>query len=97
MEPVAEFFGYYDVMNYDLTHYAIALYCGIWTENCQIGIAFTATNNLKPLDFKKMKAYFGHYPAGSSIKCGKHFMQIIAAKKFQEYDYDSSMNMRLYG
>lgn len=39
----------------------------------------------------------GHYPSGSGLKCFKHYMQILKAHRFQEYDYGNIMNLRLYG
>ena len=60
-------------------------------------MSFTTTESVKPINYDGFRVFWGHYPAGSSIKCLMHFIQIFRAKQFQEYDYGPTMNRRLYG
>lgn len=72
-------------------------WCGIFTESCQVGVAFIASQTFKPINFDRLRAFFGHYPAGSSVKCWQHWYQVYSQSKFQDYDYGSVMNQRIYG
>lgn len=61
---------------YDSDYYFqkfLMYWCGMFTETCQMGVAFIASNTFKPINFDRLRAFFGHYPAGSSIKCWKHW------------------------
>ncbi len=49
-------------------------------------------NNQSSID-----VYMKHYPCGSSLKCFKHFVQIIKSGKFTKYDYNKEANFVLYG
>ncbi len=44
-----------------------------------------------------INVYMKHYPCGTSLKCFKHFLQIIKSKKFQKYDYGQEANCHIYG
>lgn len=94
---IIEFFGFYDYMNYQLMHLPLIIVCGFWTDFCWVGTAFVASKTALPINYDRMKVLFAHYPAGSSLKCFKHYIQILKSGRFQEYDYGNVMNLRLYG
>jgi len=47
-------------------------------------------------DPNRMKVLYGHYPAGGSLKCLKHYIQIYRHQKFIHYDYGVEANMAIY-
>jgi len=47
-------------------------------------------------DQTTFKTYFGHYPAGTSVKGMIHFGQIYKSGFFSEYDYGSVENLKRY-
>lgn len=47
-------------------------------------------------DLESMRVYFGHYPAGISVKTLEHTLQTYQAKKFQYFDYGVEENKKRY-
>lgn len=71
--------------------------CGWVPLICKAYDYFTA-NSHPGVEFKKyMQTYFAHYPAGTSMKSVKHYVQIHKAGKFQLYDYGKIGNNKHYG
>jgi len=58
---------------------------------------YVATSDIKPINYERFRAYFGHYPSGSSIQCVNHFGQLMKSKTFDEFDYGKTENLRRYG
>ena len=48
--------------------------------------------------FKKgrLPIYFSKWPSGTSYKSFSHILQLIAAEKFQNFDYGSEENLSIY-
>ena len=89
VSPYLPMIGIYEVLTEKQLHNVLVILCGYFTGVCQYMVHFIATTNGKPLDYNRFRTYFGHYPAGSSVKCVTHFGQMINSKKFQEFDYGS--------
>lgn len=87
--------GIFDVETY--VQQFLVYFCGLFTEWCQLGVGFVASSTIKPLNFSRLRAFFGHYPSASSLKCWQHWAQIYKSKRFQEFDYGPVMNERVYG
>lgn len=72
--------------------------CQLFRDACMMVTAFTATSEAAPLDYDRVRTFYGHYPATSSFKCWKHWGQNFLLGKWQEYDYGSSeKNIEVYG
>lgn len=75
--PILPSLGIYDVLSERQMHDLLINVCGYFTGVCQFAIHYICTTNGKPIDYDRFRAYFGHYPAGSSVKCVTHFGQMM--------------------
>ncbi|XP_075978337.1 lipase 1-like [Anticarsia gemmatalis] len=67
-------------------------------EVCAEGVFFTAVGrDSEQFEPEFLPIAIGHYPCGSSVKTGAHFLQIAARKKFAQYDYGLAQNKLKYG
>ncbi|XP_075229761.1 uncharacterized protein LOC142329238 [Lycorma delicatula] len=53
--------------------------------------------NRDNLDKKMISLYFGSALSGASLKTAVHVFQLIKTEKFQQYDYGSLKNLKIYG
>lgn len=95
--PVLADLGIFDMASEAQTHAFFTNVCGFWIEACLVGTQFVATSNILPLNTERTRAFFGHYPAGSSVKCFVHFFQMMTNKAFQDFDYGPVENQQRYG
>lgn len=86
------FFNFQSFLRWYLVHS-----CQIFRDACMIGTAFSVTSTTEPLEFDRLRTYYGHYPATSSFKCWKHWGQILFYGNLQEFDYGHEKNMEIYG
>lgn len=71
--PVLADLGIFDMLSERQTRAFFMNVCGFWIEACLVGTHFIATTTVLPLDVERTRAFFGHYPAGSSVKSFAHF------------------------
>jgi len=75
--------GIHEIFPYNyLENGAMSLICGIIPSLCKFGIYLIADVDTSLDDEDRMLDYFGHFPAGTGIKCLIHYGQILNAKKF---------------
>uniref|UniRef100_T1GYY1 AB hydrolase-1 domain-containing protein n=1 Tax=Megaselia scalaris TaxID=36166 RepID=T1GYY1_MEGSC len=65
-------------------------------KTCMEAIFSVIGRNKKEFNLKMFPVVLGHYPAGSSAKQIRHFLQIINTGRFAEYDYGTSENLFKY-
>jgi len=62
---------------------------------CKISVDTIAGTS--PLDTERaLTSMTAHFPAGTSVKSFSHYEQLIRGDDFRDYDYGSSLNMRIY-
>jgi len=70
--------------------------CGIIPQFCQFSTSIISDGDTSVDDLSSMRNYYGHYPAGISVKALDHTLQIYRSNRFQYYDYGKD-NMEKYG
>lgn len=65
-------------------------------KTCMEALFSIIGRNKKEFNLKMFPVVLGHYPAGSSVKQIRHFLQIIDTGRFAEYNYGSSENLFKY-
>jgi hypothetical protein len=76
---------------------AFRLICGTIPALCRFGVYLVADEDTTLDNADRLNVYLAHFPAGTSLRCLNHYAQVIKAKRFQEFDYGSSGNMKAYG
>lgn len=76
---------------------AMRLFCGIVPAICKFGVYLIADEDTTLDDSDRLLVYLAHFPAGTSIRCLVHYGQILNANKFQQYDWGSAANKKIYG
>ena len=71
--------------------------CGLLPKVWMFGNKLIADADPTVDDVESSRVYFGHFPAGTSTKCLEHYSQLYLAKKFQQFDYGKTENMKRYG
>mmetsp|Transcript_18890 Transcript_18890/g.16737 ORF Transcript_18890/g.16737 Transcript_18890/m.16737 type:complete len:387 (+) Transcript_18890:34-1194(+) len=71
--------------------------CGIFPQFCEFSTSIISDGDTSVDDLAAMRVYYGHYPAGISVKSLDHTLQIYRSKRFQYYDYGKAENAKKYG
>lgn len=80
--PILQSIGFYQIFDQRFSYILYTLFCGFDTDTCLYDFAFVTTQTVKPINYDGFRVFWGHYPAGSSIKCLMHFSQILHEKRF---------------
>lgn len=93
-----ELFGIYDMFPANwLDTGAMRLICGVIPPLCDFGAYLICDEDVNLDDKDRLDDYMGHFPSGTSLKCLDHYGQIMTSKSFNEYDYGTDANNRIYG
>ena len=70
--------------------------CGYIPQLCQFTSSTMSEGNTSVNDPASTRVYFGHYPAGISVKSLEHTLQCYQSGKFQYFDYGVEENRKKY-
>lgn len=73
--------------------------CKHYTWFCDAFFEVISDRDPELIDVSQVGTYLKNYPAGSSVKCFEHFLQLIDEKKpvFRKFDYGKKKNLERYG
>jgi lysosomal acid lipase/cholesteryl ester hydrolase len=71
--------------------------CGLIPQICRFSTYLISDGDTSVDDLSALRVYYGHYPAGVSIKALDHTLQIYMNKRFSYFDYGKSANVEIYG
>lgn len=71
--------------------------CGIFPQICRFSTYLISDGDTSVDNLESMRTYYGHYPAGISVKSLEHTLQIYMQGRFQYFDYGEEINYRTYG
>jgi lysosomal acid lipase/cholesteryl ester hydrolase len=71
--------------------------CGLIPQFCRFSTYLISDGDTSIDDLEALRVYYGHYPAGISIKSLDHTLQIYRSGRFSYFDYGKTANAELYG
>lgn len=71
--------------------------CGAFPQLCRFSTYLISDGDTSVDDLEALRTYYGHYPAGISVKSLEHTLQIYMNKRFAYFDYGSQKNLEKYG
>jgi pimeloyl-ACP methyl ester carboxylesterase len=71
--------------------------CGAFPQICRFSTYLISDGDTSLDDLDSLRNYYGHYPAGISVKSLEHTLQVYRNKRFAYFDYGSAKNMEKYG
>lgn len=71
--------------------------CGYAPQICRFSTYLISDGDTSVDDLDALRNYYGHYPAGISVKSLEHTLQIYMNKRFAYFDYGESENLAKYG
>jgi len=77
-------------------NFAFRAICTVVPSLCEFGVYLVADEDTTLDDSDRLLDYLAHFPAGTSIKCLLHYGQILNAGLFQQYDYGTDINKKIY-
>jgi len=71
--------------------------CGAFPQICRFSTYLISDGDTSVDNLESLRNYYGHYPAGISVKSLEHTLQIYMQGRFQYFDYGEEVNKRIYG
>jgi lysosomal acid lipase/cholesteryl ester hydrolase len=62
-----------------------------------LGIRLGADEHPEYLSERGREVFLGHFPSGTSFRCGNHFRQLILSGNFHKYNFGFEENFKRYG
>ncbi|CDW90338.1 ab-hydrolase associated lipase region family protein [Stylonychia lemnae] len=98
LNNLCEEHGIYEIFPYNwLTTGAMDFICEVIPEICQAIVYLTTDQYLEEDDYERQQVYFGHFPAGTSVRSLNYYGQIRGYGEFMRYDYGKDGNILNYG
>ena len=93
-EPLIEFSSNWIAQPHDdWPTRALFFPCFYSEKQCNIGMNIISQTTSRYNDHDRLKAFIGHYPAGSSIRCWQHIKQQYDSGRFQDFDHGKEKNL----